>query len=139
MESKRVFFRGSDIFRDYLTSKDLGGEDPWKSHGGNVWKVSKLQGNPPALGIQSHSENGFMEPKYYAFRFGDWTPQSLSDNMIGCLGPGLYTQIFTIDTTKKQFEDSCCHRVAPSPINIDHPNGTKDNGFVHHHHGIWSF
>jgi len=24
-------------------------------------------------------ENGFMEPKYYAFRFGDWTPQSLSD------------------------------------------------------------
>ena len=25
----------------------------------------------------SPSENGFMEPKYYAFRFGDWTPQPL--------------------------------------------------------------
>ena len=24
-----------------------------------------------------------MEPKYYAFRFGDWTPQSLFDNMSG--------------------------------------------------------
>ena len=22
----------------------------------------------------SPSENGFMEPKYSAFRFGDWTP-----------------------------------------------------------------
>ena len=36
----------------------------------------------PSLGIQSPSENGFMEPKYYAFRFGDWTPQSSSsENM----------------------------------------------------------
>ena len=27
--------------------------------------------NAPTLGIQSPSENGFMEPKYFAFRFGD--------------------------------------------------------------------
>ena len=27
-----------------------------------------------------------MEPKYYAFRFGDWTPQSSSENMTGFLG-----------------------------------------------------
>ena len=27
----------------------------------------------------TETENGFMEPKYYAFRFGDWTPQSSSD------------------------------------------------------------
>ncbi len=30
-----------------------------------------------SLGIQSPSENGFMEPKYLAFRFGDYTPQTL--------------------------------------------------------------
>ena len=27
-----------------------------------------------------------MEPKYYAFCFGDWTPYSLSENMTGFLG-----------------------------------------------------
>ncbi len=30
----------------------------------------------------TETENGFMEPKYYAFRFGDWTPwTSSSENM----------------------------------------------------------
>ena len=30
----------------------------------------------------TETENGFMESKYYAFRFGDFfTPQSLSDTM----------------------------------------------------------
>ena len=37
------------------------------------------------LGIQSPSENGFMEPKYLSFRFGDCTPQSSSDKVIGSL------------------------------------------------------
>ena len=27
----------------------------------------------------SPSENGFMEPKYSAFRFGDWIPRSSTD------------------------------------------------------------
>ena len=31
----------------------------------------------------SPSENGFMEPKYFAFRFGDWTPESSSHKLIG--------------------------------------------------------
>ena len=34
-----------------------------------------IQQNP--VGIQRPSENGFMEPKYLAFRFGDYTPQPL--------------------------------------------------------------
>ena len=34
----------------------------------------------------SPSENGFMEPKYLSFRFGDCTPQSSSDKVIGSLG-----------------------------------------------------
>ena len=34
----------------------------------------------------TETENGFMEPKYYAFCFGDWTPYSLSENMTGFLG-----------------------------------------------------
>ena len=34
----------------------------------------------------SPSENGFMEPKYYAFRFGDCTPQSSAEKVIGSLG-----------------------------------------------------
>ena len=36
-------------------------------------------------GSKSPSENGFMEPKYLAFRFGDCTPQSSSDKVIGSL------------------------------------------------------
>ena len=34
-----------------------------------------------SLVIQSPSENAFMKPKYYAFRFGDWTHQPSSENM----------------------------------------------------------
>ena len=33
------------------------------------------------LGIQAPSENGFMEPKYLAFRFGDCRPQSSSSDV----------------------------------------------------------
>ena len=33
------------------------------------WEVSIYPRDPG-----SPSENVFMEPKYYAFRFGDWTP-----------------------------------------------------------------
>ena len=35
----------------------------------NVWCLVSY-----TLGVQSPPENGFMEPKYLAFRFGDYTP-----------------------------------------------------------------
>ena len=34
-----------------------------------------------ALGILAHLLRMEMEPKYSAFRFGDWTPQFLAENM----------------------------------------------------------
>ena len=42
--------------------------------------LAKVEGSY-SLGIQSltEPENGFMESKYLAFRFGDCTPQSSSD------------------------------------------------------------
>ena len=51
---------------------------PWEIHG---WLVYL-----PTLGIQSASENGFMEPKYLAFRRWVYTPSSSSDKLIGSLG-----------------------------------------------------
>ena len=50
----------------------------------------------PTLGIQSPSENGFMEPKYLAFRFGDYTPQSSSDKVIGSLGFVIILQLLQL-------------------------------------------
>ena len=44
---------------------------------------------PVSLGIQSPSENGFMEPKYLAFRRWLYTPCSSSDKVIGSLGSAL--------------------------------------------------
>ena len=43
-----------------------------------------FDGDLPSLGIQSLTgpENGFMKPKYLAFRFGDCTPESSSDKVI---------------------------------------------------------
>ena len=39
-----------------------------------------------SLGVLAHLLRMVMEAKYLAFRFGDCTPQSSSDKVIGSLG-----------------------------------------------------
>ena len=43
--------------------------------------LNKVTNLKPYGDPRSPSENGFMEPKYYGFRFGDWTSQSSKENM----------------------------------------------------------
>ena len=54
----------------------------------------------------SPSENGFMEPKYYAFRFGDWTPQTSSaENMTRMMPRDSLQRTKTNDTLHVQRQD----------------------------------
>ena len=73
--------------RKSLNSAGRGGDwdfffsdDQWPVHPGNPVYYLPYPRNPG-----SHSENGFMDPKYYAF-WDDWTSQSSSENMTGWLG-----------------------------------------------------
>ena len=77
----------------------------------------------------TETENGFIEPKYLAFHFGDYTPQSSSDKVIGSLG-------FVIILQLLQLVHFWCHSPILEALDVKVVNAQKTHAKVPHiqHH-----